>query len=62
MCCVFPSYRLYYSCYVDNVTIIIIILMMLLLLFQDGFVQLRSILRKEKQSRVESDRQPLDDM
>jgi len=29
---------------------------------QDGFVQLRSILRKEKQSRVESERHPMDDM
>jgi hypothetical protein len=28
---------------------------------QDGFVQLRSIMRKDKQSRVESERSPLDD-
>jgi len=28
---------------------------------QDGFVQLRSIMRKDKQSRVESERNPLDD-
>ncbi len=29
---------------------------------QDGFVQLRSILRREKQSRVDSDRHPMEDM
>ncbi len=28
---------------------------------QDGFVQLRSIMRKDKQSRVESERNPLED-
>jgi hypothetical protein len=29
---------------------------------QDGFVQLRSILRREKQSRADSDRHPMEDM
>ncbi len=29
---------------------------------QDGFVQLRSILRREKQSRADNDRHPMEDM